>query len=124
MLAVTPHSVGFDAIILNENNKMKNDSRMTSKKFQRTIEDFVCEKCEEKVKGSGYTNHCSKCLWSKHVDINPGDRAEDCGGMMKPIGYNKIGGKEKIIHQCHKCGFEKSNKIEKEDNIDVIAGMV
>ena len=26
------------------------------------------------MKGNGYTNHCPKCLWSKHVDINPGDR--------------------------------------------------
>ncbi|MFA6992594.1 MAG: RNHCP domain-containing protein, partial [Candidatus Gracilibacteria bacterium] len=40
------------------------------KRFSRTIEDFVCEKCGAKVKGDGYTNHCPKCLWSKHVDIN------------------------------------------------------
>lgn len=116
MLAVTPHSVSFDAIIPDENNKMKKDT----KKFTRTIEDFVCDNCGEKVQGNGYTNHCPKCLWSKHVDINPGDRAEECGGMMKPISYQKIGGKEKIIHQCQKCGFEKSNKIEKEDDISIL----
>jgi rubrerythrin len=90
------------------------------KKFTRTIEDFTCEHCGFAVKGSGYTNHCPQCLWSKHVDINPGDRAEDCGGMMKPIGYQKIGQKERIIHQCQKCGFEKPNKVEKEDSRETL----
>jgi hypothetical protein len=55
------------------------------KLFTKTVEDFVCEHCGEKVVGDGYTNHCPKCLWSKHVDINPGDRASECQGMMKPI---------------------------------------
>ncbi len=93
------------------------------KKFIRTIENFICKKCGEEVKGSGYTNHCPLCLWSKHVDINPGDREEECKGLMKPIGYLKSGGKEKIVHQCQKCGFEKSNKIEKEDNIEVLLSL-
>lgn len=88
--------------------------------FTRNIEDFVCEHCGKEVKGSGYTNHCPYCLWSKHVDIDPGDRLEDCHGLMKPIGYQKMGGKEKIILQCQKCGFEKPNKIEKEDSREAI----
>ena len=57
---------------------------MTARSFQRRIENFVCEHCGEKVIGDGYTNHCPKCLWSKHVDVNPGDRMAHCGGMMKP----------------------------------------
>ena len=55
------------------------------KQFVRRREDFVCEHCGTKVVGDGYTNHCPKCLWSKHVDIMPGDRAEDCQGLMRPI---------------------------------------
>jgi hypothetical protein len=90
------------------------------KKFIRTIEDFACEKCGKKNQGNGYTNHCSKCLWSKHVDVNPGDREEKCGGLMKPIGYIKLGGREKILHQCIKCGHEKTNKVEQGDNINVL----
>jgi Zn finger protein HypA/HybF involved in hydrogenase expression len=48
--------------------------------FKRTIEDFTCEHCGEQVTGNGFTNHCPQCLWSKHVDIDPGDRLALCGG--------------------------------------------
>jgi hypothetical protein len=44
------------------------------RRFQRTIEDFECERCRMLVTGSGFTNHCPACLWSKHVDVHPGDR--------------------------------------------------
>lgn len=118
MLAVTPHSVGLDAII--QIQILKRSMNNIGKQFTRTVEDFVCAKCGREVKGSGYTNHCPNCLWSKHVDVNPGDRADDCGGMMKPVSYQKIGGKEKILHQCQVCGFERINKVEKEDNIEAI----
>ena len=90
------------------------------KKFQKTVEDFVCEHCSREVKGNGYTNHCPYCLWSKHVDVNPGDRAEKCGGMMKPIGVIKTKGDFSIIHQCQKCGFEKKHKLVPEDNFDEV----
>ena len=92
----------------------------TVRKFQRTIEDFVCENCGFEVKGSGYTNHCPKCLWSKHVDINPGDRMSQCGGMMEPISVETKGGNYIIIHRCIKCGYEKRNKASEEDNFDAI----
>ncbi len=91
-----------------------------AKKFTRTIENFICQHCGVEVQGTGYTNHCPKCLWSKHVDINPGDRLEECQGMMKPIGYQKMGDKEKILLQCQKCGFERSNKVEKEDSREAL----
>ena len=55
------------------------------KQFQRKKENFVCEHCGQEVIGNGYTNHCPSCLHSKHVDINPGDRAETCGGLMEPV---------------------------------------
>ncbi len=91
-----------------------------SKKFQRTKENFVCEKCGDFVRGNGYTNHCPNCLWSKHLDINPGDRLEKCEGMMKPIGIELKGGKYIILHRCVKCGFERKNKIVDEDNFDKV----
>ena len=94
-----------------------------SKKFQKKVEDFVCENCGTKVIGDGFTNHCPKCLWSKHVDINPGDRAENCGGLMKPISVLKMGDEYSIIHQCQKCGFEKKNKMAKGDNFDVVIAL-
>jgi rubrerythrin len=90
------------------------------KKFQRKIEDFVCDNCGATVKGTGYTNHCPKCLYSKHVDINPGDRASDCGGLMSPVEIELSHGKYIIIHRCGKCGYQKKNKSQKDDNLDLI----
>lgn len=90
------------------------------KKFQKKVEDFICENCGKEIKGSGYTNHCPFCLWSKHVDINPGDRAAKCGGMMKPVEVEIKGGEYSIIHQCVKCGYRKKNKTAPNDDFDEI----
>ena len=72
--------------------------------FKRVVENFICEHCNNDVHGTGYTNHCPKCLWSKHVDIDPGDRAEACGGMMKPVGLEGTSPSYRIVHVCTKCG--------------------
>lgn len=93
---------------------------MKKQLFTKNIEDFTCEHCGELVKGNGYTNHCPKCLYSKHVDINPGDRDNPCKGLMQPIDFVKKNGKEYILHKCLKCGAQKLNKISKNDNMDVI----
>jgi len=90
------------------------------KLFQKNKEDFICEKCGEKVIGNGYTNHCPKCLWSKHVDVNPGDRAANCGGMMKPIKVEIEKGEYVLTYHCEKCNFERRKKVEKEDNFDEV----
>jgi hypothetical protein len=91
---------------------------METKKFQRTKEDFACEHCGFIIHGSGYTNHCPNCLWSKHVDINPGDRQATCQGMMEPIGVELKGGEYSILHRCVRCGFMRRNKTSKEDNFE------
>lgn len=88
------------------------------KKFQKKVEDFTCERCGKEVKGSGYTNHCPACLWSKHVDVNPGDREATCGGMMKPVKLVSEEGEFIITHRCEKCGHEKRNKLSKLDDFD------
>lgn len=90
------------------------------KRFTRTIEDFTCDQCRVRVTGTGYTNHCPKCLWSKHVDENPGDRASLCGGAMEPISVSVTSGTEKIIHRCIKCGFSRPQEVAKEDNREVV----
>lgn len=85
--------------------------------MKRTIEDFICEKCGTSVKGNGYTNHCPACLWSKHVDKTPGDRAEECGGLMKPIGVEvKHGEIDRVILKCQTCSFERPAPVLPEDN--------
>jgi len=86
--------------------------------FQRKIEDFVCAQCGAAVKGNGYTNHCPVCLYSRHVDVNPGDRASDCGGLMKPASIEMKNGDYVILHRCEKCGFERRNKRAIEDKME------
>ncbi|MEK7634909.1 MAG: RNHCP domain-containing protein [Patescibacteria group bacterium] len=91
-----------------------------SSKFKRQIENFVCENCGKKVDGNGYTNHCPHCLWSKHVDIFPGDRAETCGGMMEPVDTEENGGEWHVIQKCGKCGKIHKNKISTNDCFDCL----
>jgi predicted Zn-ribbon and HTH transcriptional regulator len=91
---------------------------LMSKKFTRTVEDFTCEHCGFEVVGNGYTNHCPKCLWSKHVDKNPGDRLETCGGMMEPVRTEKEGKRDLVVQKCMKCGFERRNELKSDDNFD------
>lgn len=90
------------------------------KKFTKTIEDFNCAHCGTVVHGNGYTNHCPECLWSKHVDNNPGDRAATCGGMMKPISIEPDGERFIITHKCETCGKIKRQKTADNDDIDKI----
>lgn len=91
--------------------------------FVKRVEDFTCEHCGERVSGTGYTNHCPKCLWSKHVDIDPGDRMEVCGGMMKPTRLELISGKYSILHQCVNCGHQKRNKKNENDDQDTLIAL-
>lgn len=87
--------------------------------FTRKIEDFICEHCGTSVVGNGFTNHCPKCLWSKHVDVDPGDRLAECGGMMEPVSIEEKGGvPARIHHRCLKCGFERYASIVKGDSLD------
>ena len=88
--------------------------------FTRTEEDFVCGVCGLFVEGNGYTNHCPQCLWSKHVDVFPGDREGKCLGMMEPVDVSKKGKEYTILHKCVVCGFEKPNKAVSDDNFDML----
>ena len=95
-----------------------------SRKFQRRTENFTCERCGEAVTGDGYTNHCPHCLWSKHVDVNPGDRAADCGGLMEPVGAEQKGGETIIVHKCIKCQHIKRNRAAADDDFDLLVELV
>ena len=52
-------------------------------------DSFPCRVCGRLVTpegaGSSHRNHRPNCLYSLHVDITPGDRAADCGGIMEPV---------------------------------------
>ncbi len=90
------------------------------KSFTKTTEDFNCAHCGAVVRGNGYTNHCPNCLWSRHVDEMPGDRAATCGGMMRPISAAPDGARFIITHKCEQCGKIKRQRTSDKDNIDVI----
>ena len=91
-----------------------------SKRFQRRIEDFVCGHCGARVAGDGYTNHCPLCLWSRHVDVNPGDRAADCGGAMRPVAVEPARGGWSLTHICEICGTERRCKSAAADDRDAL----
>ncbi len=92
---------------------------MATKKFYRNKEDFICEMCGEFIQGNGYTNHCPICFYSKHVDVNPGDRASGCNGLMQPISYKTDGKKGLVLtHKCLKCREYKNNKLADTDNVE------
>ncbi len=91
-----------------------------TKIFIRKIEDFVCEHCNKQVKGNGYTNHCPSCLWAKHVDAQPGDRANTCLGMMKPARVELEKGEYVLSHVCTKCGTERRNRTSPKDSFEEI----
>ena len=92
------------------------------RKFTEIDEEFICENCGKKVPVLGYScrNHCPHCLYSKHVDINPGDRLNSCKGLLKPIGVEKFKDTFKIIYKCEKCGQTHKNIIHNDDNMDLI----
>lgn len=85
-------------------------------------ENFTCENCGNKVNKLNYTarDHCPYCLCSKHVDINPGDRANKCKGLLKPTDIEKFKDTYKIIYKCDKCGIEHKNIMANDDNMDLI----
>lgn len=80
---------------------------MQTKRFSKNDDGFICENCKKAVPPLGYTsrNHCPYCLHSKHVDINPGDRLNDCGGLLVPI--QTLPDPKKgfiIVFKCKRCG--------------------
>lgn len=96
---------------------------LNMKKKENT--SFVCEHCAREIKPikkGSYRNHCSYCLYSKHLDIKPGDRSSMCYGLMKPVGQ-RIHPKKgiQLVHKCEQCHHIHYNKIdESEDDMDII----
>ena len=81
---------------------------------------FKCENCKKAVipvTNGSYRNHCPFCLYSLHLDINPGDRLSQCKGLMKPVGLRYNGNKGwQILHLCLTCGVKKVCKIATDTN--------
>ena len=96
---------------------------MDNKKFTVKDEEFICNNCGEKVSKLNYSSrdHCNHCLYSLHVDINPGDRLETCHGLLVPISVEK-GKKDtyKIVYKCDKCGSIRKNIMANDDDFNIV----
>lgn len=92
--------------------------------FKKTVENFVCAHCGNAMHGEGYTNHCSQCLWSKHVDVNPGDRSETCAGLMEPSVVEQKRKQWRIYHVCQRCGFGRWNMVQEGDNFETLVDIM
>lgn len=81
---------------------------------------FTCIHCRFTVPlnsfGTQHRNHCPRCLWSRHVDEQCGDRQAACRQPMEPIGIEvRPGGEWAIIHRCTGCSLLRSNRIAGDD---------
>lgn len=91
-------------------------------RFTARNESFACLNCGKEVEKakSGYRNHCPFCLCSLHVDVFPGDRLENCHGIMDPVGLNQKHNEWIITHRCRVCGKKQNNKTAGDDSKDEI----
>ena len=85
-------------------------------------ESFICENCGKNVEKLNYTarDHCPYCLYSKHVDILPGDRENLCHGLLKPVGIEKFKNSYKIIYRCNKCKNLHKNIMALDDDMNLV----
>ena len=92
------------------------------KAFHELDEGFICENCGKEVIPLEYSSrdHCPYCLYSKHVDIQPGDRLNSCRGFLKPIDVEKYKDTYKIVYQCEKCGKIHKNIMAKDDDLNEV----
>lgn len=95
------------------------------KNFSKLDEEFICEHCGKQVAKLNYTSrdHCPHCLYSKHVDINPGDRANKCRGLLRPIDIENFKNTYKIIYKCEKCNKIHRNIVATDDNFNEIINL-
>ena len=92
------------------------------KKFIMRDEEFICENCHKNVNRLNYTarDHCPYCLYSKHVDITPGDRLNECKGLLEPVLIEKFKDTYKIVYKCKKCKQIHKNIMARDDDYNKI----
>lgn len=86
-----------------------------------TESSFTCIVCKHSVEargfGTNHRNHCPRCLWSRHLDDEPGDRRNACRAPMEPIAIEvRQDGEWALVHRCTGCGTLKTNRIGGDDH--------
>jgi len=82
---------------------------------------FRCTHCRLDVPsdapGTRHRNHCPTCLWSRHLDVSPGDRSARCAAAMEPIAVSvRDDGEWQLVHRCSGCDAVRLNRIAGDDN--------
>ena len=93
------------------------------KTFEKNDNEFTCRVCGKLVPTLKYSSrdHCTKCLCSIHIDINPGDRQNTCLGTLIPVEVTTNNKKGYIIkYQCEKCKQFHNNKSAEDDSFKTI----
>ncbi len=82
-------------------------------------ESFPCERCGFLVPAGGamVRDHCPRCLRGKHVDVVPGDRAADCGGLLEPTALTLRAGVVLIHHRCARCAHTFLVRAHPDDHV-------
>jgi hypothetical protein len=131
-----------DSAAFFERSKRKNSTGHCNDRKQRETgrviydtQNFRCKNCgflvtaNRELSGVNNRNHCPICLWSRHMDITPGDRRSDCLSRMEPAGlsvkhitrkYGSNTGELMVIHRCAGCGKVSINRIAADDDSLVI----
>lgn len=96
-------------------------SQDTRRETRPTSGSFHCRHCDavvsDRAVGSAHRNHCPHCLWSRHLDDQPGDRAAGCGATMEPIAISVRGsGEWVLIHRCTRCDVLRANRTAGDDD--------
>lgn len=104
----------------------KNKRKDQEWKREHAAGGFKCAHCKRfvvinEIMGTANRNHCNMCLWSKHVDVEKGDRRSQCNAGMEPIGLtfkhegmNRVG-EIMLIHSCTQCSRISINRIARDD---------
>ena len=95
--------------------------------FVKNDNEFNCINCGKRIEKLKYTSrdHCNSCLYSLHVDVFPGDRANECKGILVPINVIQTSKKgQVIIYRCSKCGVEVRNIVAQDDDRETIYKIV
>ena len=93
------------------------------KTFEKNDNEFNCRVCGKLVPALKYSSrdHCTKCLCSIHIDINPGDRLNTCLGTLVPVEVTTSNKKGYIIkYQCDKCKQFHNNKSAEDDSFKTL----
>jgi predicted Zn-ribbon and HTH transcriptional regulator len=104
------------------------DSKRLGKQGRKLLklnraESFRCQHCGFDVPmqavGSTQRNHCPRCLWSRHVDEEVGDRRSSCLASMEPVGVSlkSNGGELMLVHRCCGCGKVMRNRLSGDDDL-------